>query len=101
MSISEKKALQPNQPQNSIQSDSFSLAYALVNPNTPKISLEEYDIDPYSVLNISQSSDSTTIKNAFQNLVTSPNRAIKSKACLAYELLFNKKIMFNMEIIIE
>ena len=57
---------------------------------SPKISLKKYDIDPYSFLNISQSSDNTTIRNAFKNLVTSSNRTIKSKACLAYELLFNK-----------
>jgi len=90
MPTSEKKALQLKKPQNTIQKDSFSSTNALVNPNTPKISLEEYDIDPYSVLNIPQYSDHTEIKNAFQNLVISPNKAIKSKACLAYEILFNK-----------
>ena len=75
-----------NQNQNEIPS--FSPIYPSMEATK---TIEEYEIDPYSVLNISQSSDSTAIKNAFKNLVTSPIRSIKSKACLAYEILFNKK----------
>ena len=75
-----------NQNQNKIPS--FSSIYAGVETTN---TIEEYEIDPYSVLNISQSSDSTAIKNAFKNLVTSPIKSVKSKACLAYEILFNKK----------
>jgi ankyrin repeat protein len=90
-SKSEIKDSKPIQPQNSIKNENENLALFSIKPKSPKISLEKYDIDPYSVLNISQSSDDTAIKDAFKNLVTSPNRTIKSKACLAYEILFNKK----------
>mgnify|MGYP002626075222 CR=1 FL=1 len=82
--------MKDNHPHNSFQSDSFSMNYSNLEPNAPKNSLEEYNIDPYSVLKIPQYSDETKIKNAFKNLVTSPDRKNKSKACLAYEMLFNK-----------
>ena len=86
-SKNEIKHLNNNNIKNQNVNPEFPLFYTNMSP---KISLEKYDIDPYSVLNISQSSDNTTIRNAFKNLVTSSNRTIKSKACLAYELLFNK-----------
>ena len=57
----------------------------------PFKSLEKYDINPYSVLNISSSADATESKNAFKDLVISPNKDIKSMACLAYEILCNKQ----------
>ena len=90
-SKSEMKNLQPIQPKKSIKNENENPAFSSINPKRPKISHEIYDIDPYSVLNISQSSHGTAIKDAFKNLVTSPNRTIKSKVCLAYEILFNKK----------
>ena len=63
-------------------------SYSYILPSTP---LEECAIDPYSVLNIPSSANASESINAFKNLVTSTRRDIKSKACLAYEILSNKQ----------
>ena len=48
-------------------------------------------INPYEVLNISENAKPIETKKAFRKLVTNPTRSIRAKACLAYDIIVNKK----------
>ena len=49
------------------------------------------DINPYSVLNISSNSSKLECRNSYFKLATVPNRRKRAEACLAYDVLCNKK----------
>lgn len=56
--------------------------------------VEPKDIDinnPYSVLDVPQNSSFSVCRKAYMNLATNPNRDIRTKACLAYDILCNKQ----------
>ena len=46
-------------------------------------------INPYEVLNVSQNCSIGESKNAYMRLATYPDRNIRTKACLAYDVLCN------------
>ena len=48
-------------------------------------------INPYEVLKIPENSKPNETKRAFRKLVTNPIRSIRAKACLAYDIICNKK----------
>ena len=47
-------------------------------------------INPYQILNISKDATNQQCKWAYLKLATNPDRLIRSKACLAYDILCNK-----------
>ena len=47
-------------------------------------------INPYQILNISKDATNQQCKRAYLKLATNPDRLIRSKACLAYDILCNK-----------
>ena len=47
-------------------------------------------INPYSYLNISTDASVNECRAAYMRLATNPDREIRSKACLAYDVLCNK-----------
>ena len=52
-------------------------------------------INPYAILNISPFASPEECRNAYMNLATNPNREIRSKACLAYDIFCNKDKYIN------
>ena len=74
-------------------------SYKYVIPNKPKkrpkySSIDKYYdddyINPYAILNVSFGASPAECKNAYMNLATHPNREIRSKACLAYDIFCNR-----------
>jgi ankyrin repeat protein len=49
-----------------------------------------YISDPYSILNIPQNASDSVCKSAYLKLATNPDRRIRAKACLAYDIICNK-----------
>ena len=49
------------------------------------------EINPYEILNLSENARPLETKKAFRKLVTNPSREIRVKACLAYDIICNKK----------
>lgn len=49
------------------------------------------EINPYEVLNIPETAKARQTKKEFRKLVTNPSREIRVKACLAYDIICNKK----------
>ena len=49
------------------------------------------ELNPYEVLNIPENAKPRQTKKAFRKLVTNPTREIRVKACLAYDIICNKK----------
>ena len=57
----------------------------------PSIELKEIKVDdPYSTLNISKNASHSECKLAYKKLVTNPDRRIRTKANLAYDIICNK-----------
>ena len=55
------------------------------------VEAEDIEIDnPYSILNISENASIQECRFAYMKLATNPNRQIRAKACLAYDILCNK-----------
>ena len=48
-------------------------------------------INPYDILNIPTNASVMQCRNAYFNLATNPSREIRSKACLAYDILCNEE----------
>ena len=74
-------------------------SYKYVIPNKPKkrpkySSIDKYYdddyINPYAILNVSFDASPAECKIAYMNLATHPNREIRSKACLAYDIFCNR-----------
>ena len=57
--------------------------------DTENIELNE--INPYSILNISSNSSRGSCRSSYLKLATVPNRRKRAEACLAYDVLCNKK----------
>ena len=56
------------------------------------VEAKNIEIDnPYSILHISQKASIQECRSAFMRYATNPNRLIRTKACLAYDLLCNKE----------
>lgn len=54
-----------------------------------KYSNDDY-INPSAILKVSPDASPRESRNAYMNLATNPNREIRSKACLAYDIFCNK-----------
>ena len=55
------------------------------------VEAENIEIDnPYSILNISDKASIQECRSAYMKYATNPNRLIRTKACLAYDILCNK-----------
>ena len=57
-------------------------------------SIDDY-INPYQILNISKDASNQQCKRAYLKLATNPDRGIRTKACLAYDILCNKEKYIN------
>ena len=53
-------------------------------------------INPYDILNIPTNASVEQCRTAYFNLATNPSREIRSKACLAYDILCNKEKYINV-----
>ena len=53
-------------------------------------------INPYDILNIPTNASVEQCRIAYFNLATNPSREIRSKACLAYDILCNKEKYINV-----